>query len=71
VEFSLDEDNWEKKWISVAKAQLQEFWNTQYKPIQQVVLPTVVDMAHKTEHQIWLEQKRRQPLALDEYVKYC
>ena len=54
-----------------AKAQLQEFWNTQYKPIQQVVLPTVVDIAHKTEHQIWLEQKRRQPPALDEYVEYC
>ena len=65
------EDNWEKEWISIAKAQLQEFWNTQYKPIQRVVLPTVEDIAHKTEHQIWLEQKRRQPPALDEYVKYC
>jgi hypothetical protein len=65
------EDNWEKEWISNAKAQLQEFWNTQYKPIQRVVLPTVEDIAHKAEHQIWLEQKRRQPPALDEYVKYC
>jgi hypothetical protein len=34
------EDNWEKEWISITKAQLQEFWNTQYKPIQRAVLPT-------------------------------
>jgi hypothetical protein len=65
------EDNSEKNWISIAKAQVQEFWNTQYEPIQRVVLPTVEDIAHKTDHQIWLEQKKRQPPALDEYVKYC
>jgi hypothetical protein len=66
------EDNWETEWITTAKTQLQQFWNTQYKPVQLVVVPTVESLTHeKTEHQLWLEKKRRQPPALDEYVKYC
>jgi hypothetical protein len=66
------EDNWEESWIIIAKSQMQEFWKSQYKPVQPVMLPIVEDLAHeKTEHQIWLEQKRRQPPTLDEYIKYC
>jgi hypothetical protein len=66
------EDNWEKEWIDSAKAQVQDFWDTQYKPVQVPILPTIEDSTQeKTEHQIWLEQKRRQPPILDEYIKYC
>jgi hypothetical protein len=65
------EDNWEKEWISIAKAQLQEFLNAQYKPIQRIVLPTVDDIAHKTEHQLWLKPRGVHPPSLDEYTKYC
>lgn len=66
------EDNWENYWIKIAKKQVQELWDTEYKPVQLPPPPRVeISIEEKTEHQIWLEQKRRRPLVLDEYMKYC
>jgi hypothetical protein len=66
------EDNWENNWIKTAKKQVQELWDTEYKPVQLPSPPRVeISIEEKTEHEIWLEQKRRRPLALDEYMKYC
>jgi hypothetical protein len=65
------EDNWESTWIVTAKASMQHFWDEQYKPTPQPVMPSKEPVQEKTEHQIWLEQKRRQPPVIDEYIKYC
>ena len=50
---------------------MQLFWDEQYKPIPQLVMPSKEPVQEKTEHQIWLEQKRQQPPVIDEYIKYC
>jgi len=65
------EDNWAPEWIVLAKASVQKFWDDQYKPAHQPVIPSIEPVKEKTEHQLWLEQKRRQPPAIDEYIKYC
>ena len=66
------EDNWAPDWIMTAKASVQDLWDSQYKPAYQpVVVPSIQHVEEKTEHQIWLEQKRRQPPIIDEYIKYC
>jgi hypothetical protein len=64
------EDNWAPDWIRTAKASVQDLWDSQYKPPYQPVIPTKPKQ-EKTEHQIWIEQKRRQPPIIDEYIKYC
>jgi hypothetical protein len=64
------EDNWAPEWIVLAKASVQQFWDNQYKPAHQPVIPSIEPVQEKTEHQIWLEQKRRQTPVVDEYIKY-
>ena len=65
------EDNSASDWTITAKASVQRFWDDQYKPARQPAIPSVEPIQEKTEHQIWLEQKRRQPPIIDEYIKYC
>jgi hypothetical protein len=65
------EDNWAPDWIIVAKASMQDLWDSQYKPAYQPVILSITSIQERTEHQIWLEQKRQQPLIIDKYIKYC
>lgn len=65
------EDNWPIEWIVLAKTSVQKFWDEKYKPAYQLAIPPIEPAQEKTEHQIWLEQRRRQPPILDEYIKYC
>jgi hypothetical protein len=53
------EDNLAYDWIIAVKASVQVLWDSQYKPPYQPEIPSTKPRQDKTEHQIWLEQKRR------------
>lgn len=65
------EDNWPLERTVAAKASVQKFQDEKYKPAYQLDIPPIEPAQEKTEHQIWLEQRRWQPPILDEYIKYC
>jgi hypothetical protein len=62
--------NWPAEWVPMAKVQMQEFWQTEYKSTA-IAIPILEAMAPpQNTFRQWQQKRERSVLDIDEYFKY-
>ncbi|OLL26463.1 putative AC transposase [Neolecta irregularis DAH-3] len=65
------EHHWNSSWIVPAKKMMQDFWNNEYKPIEQSLPPQTQPLSTTNEFLQWIGQAKLLNLTTDEYLQYC